>query len=125
MLAQVTAAALASELKTLAHPASVDTIPTSASKEDHVSMSMSAALKALRAVEFATHVVGIEILCACQGLDLLGPLRTSSALQGVLDLVRSRVPTLADDRPLSPDITIVARLIENGAIEDACRIEVK
>jgi histidine ammonia-lyase len=125
MLAQVTSAALASEVKTLAHPASVDTIPTSASKEDHVSMSMSAALKALRSVELATHVVAIETLCACQGIDLLAPLRTSPALQGVLDLIRSRVPMLAGDRPPSPDIAIVARQIESGAIENACRIEVK
>jgi histidine ammonia-lyase len=124
MLAQVTAAALASELKTLAHPASVDTVPTSASKEDHVSMSMSAALKALRAVELATHVVAIEALCACQGLDLLAPLRTSPALEGVLTCVRSRVPTLAGDRPPAPDIVAVATLIERGDVERACRVRV-
>ena len=74
MIAQVTAAALASELKTLAHPASVDTIPTSANKEDHVSMSMAAALKAERALPLATHVIAVEVLCACQALDLLAPL---------------------------------------------------
>jgi histidine ammonia-lyase len=125
MMAQVTAAALASELKTLAHPASVDTIPTSASKEDHVSMSMSAALKALRAVDLATHVVAIEILCACQGIDLLAPLRTSPALQAVLDRVRARVPTLGPDRPLAPDIAVVAKLIEGAVLERACTVEVK
>jgi histidine ammonia-lyase len=125
MIAQVTAAALASELKTLAHPASVDTIPTSASKEDHVSMSMSAALKALRAADLATHVVAIEVLCACQGIGLLGPLRTSPPLQRVLDCVRARVPALGPDRPLSPDIAAVAQLIEGAALERACGIEVK
>jgi histidine ammonia-lyase len=125
MMAQVTAAALASELKTLAHPASVDTIPTSASKEDHVSMSMSAALKALRAVDLATHVVAIEILCACQGIDLLAPLRTSPALQAVLDRVRARVPTLGPARPLAPDIAVVAKLIEGAVLERACTVEVK
>ena len=125
MIAQVTAAALASELKTLAHPASVDTIPTSASKEDHVSMSMTAALKALRAADVATHVVAIEVLCACQGIDLLAPIRTSPALQGVLDCVRARVPALGPDRPLSPDIAAVARLIEGAALERACGVEVK
>jgi histidine ammonia-lyase len=78
MLAQVTAAALASELKTLAHPASVDTIPTSANKEDHVSMSMAASLKAARSVELARSVVAVEILCACQAIDLLAPLVTSN-----------------------------------------------
>ena len=77
MMAQVTAAALASELKTLAHPASADTIPTSANREDHVSMSMGAALKAERAVALATRVVAVEILCACQALDLLTPLKSS------------------------------------------------
>ncbi len=79
MMAQVTAAALTSELKTLAHPASVDTIPTSANKEDHVSMSMAAGLKAARALELARGVIAIELLCACQALDLLAPLTTSAA----------------------------------------------
>jgi histidine ammonia-lyase len=125
MIAQVTAAALASELKSLAHPASVDTIPTSASKEDHVSMSMSAALKALRAVDLATHVVAIEVLCACQGIDLLAPLRTSPPLQRALDCVRAVVPELGPDRPLSPDIAAVARLIEGAALERASAVEVK
>jgi histidine ammonia-lyase len=97
MLAQVTAAASASELKTLAHPAGVDTIPTSANKEDHVSMSMAAALKAARALERAREVVAIEILCGCQAIDLLAPLVTSVALGRARDLVRSRVPTLEDD----------------------------
>src|SRR5204863_434452 len=76
MLAQVTAAAVASELKSLAHPAGVDTIPTSANKEDHVSMSMTAALKAERAVACAREVTAIELLCACQAIDLLAPLTT-------------------------------------------------
>jgi histidine ammonia-lyase len=125
MLAQVTAAALTSELKSLAHPASVDTIPTSASKEDHVSMSMAASLKALRAVELASHVVAIEALCACQGIDLLAPLRTSPALQGVVRCVRAQVPTLTIDRPPSPDIAALARLIESGAFENASHLEVK
>ena len=83
MLAQVTSAALASELKTLAHPASVDTIPTSASKEDHVSMSMSAALKARRAAAMAADVIAIEVLCSLQALDLLAPLTSSPALERV------------------------------------------
>src|SRR6185295_17745624 len=98
MLAQVTAAAVASELKTLAHPAGVDTIPTSANREDHVSMSMGAALKAERAVSRAREVIAIELLCACQAIDLLAPLRTSTPLARAHALVRSRVPTLAADR---------------------------
>jgi histidine ammonia-lyase len=125
MMAQVTAAALASEIKTLAHPASADTIPTSANREDHVSMSMGAALKAERAVALATRVVAIEILCACQALDLLSPLRTSPLLQRVHDCVRAGVPALAGDRPPSPDIETIAQLIASGALENSCAGEVK
>src|SRR6187455_1470721 len=80
MIAQVTAAALTSEIKTLAHPASVDTIPTSANKEDHVSMSMHASLKAERALQLAINVIAVEILCSCQAIDLLSPLESSPAL---------------------------------------------
>ncbi len=120
MLAQVTAAASASELKTLAHPAGVDTIPTSANKEDHVSMSMAAALKAARALERAREVVAIEILCGCQAIDLLAPLVTSVALARARDLVRSRVPTLEDDRPPAPDIIAITELIATSELEDAC-----
>jgi histidine ammonia-lyase len=125
MLAQVTAAASASELKTLAHPAGVDTIPTSANKEDHVSMSMSAALKAARALERAREVVAIEILCGCQAIDLLAPLTTSAPLVRARDLVRSRVPTLDDDRPPAPDILAITELIATSELEDACGVVVK
>ena len=120
MLAQVTAAAVASELKTLAHPAGVDTIPTSANKEDHVSMSMTAALKAERAVGRAREVIAIEILCACQAIDLLAPRTTSPSLAGVHARVRSRVPTLDADRAPSPDIIAIAELIASNALENAC-----
>lgn len=125
MLAQVTAAALVSELKTLAHPASVDTIPTSANREDHVSMSMGAALKAERAVQLATGVLAIEILLACQAIDLLAPLTTSPALAPVHARVRSEVPTLTDDRPPAPDIERISKLITDGSLERACAAEVK
>ena len=120
MLAQVTAAAVASELKGLAHPAGVDTIPTSANKEDHVSMSMTAALKADRAVRRARDVIAIEILCACQAIDLLAPRTTSPALARVHALVRSYVPTLADDRAPSPDILAISQLITSSALENVC-----
>jgi histidine ammonia-lyase len=119
MLAQVTAAAVASELKSLAHPAGVDTIPTSANKEDHVSMSMTAALKAQRAVERAREVIAIEILCACQAIDLLAPLATSPPLKNVHDLVRSRVPMLDVDRAPSPDIVAITELIASSDLERA------
>src|SRR5205823_9242318 len=125
MMAQVTAAAVASELKSLAHPAGVDTIPTSANKEDHVSMSMTAALKAQRAVARAREVVGIELLCACQAIDLLAPLATSPILARVHALVRSRVPVLGDDRPPAPDIIAATELIASRAVENACATRVK
>ena len=116
MMAQVASAALASELKTLAHPASVDTIPTSASREDHVSMSMGAALKVERAVDLAARVTAIEIMCACQAIDLLAPLATSPRLQQAHRLVRARVPMLDQDRSPAPDIEQIAQLITSGAL---------
>ena len=120
MMAQVTAAAVASEMKSLAHPAGVDPIPTSANKEYHVSMSMTAALKAETSVARAREVVAIEILCACQAIDLLAPLATSPALHTVHQLVRSRVPMLDEDRAPAPDIVAITKLIETNALEDAC-----
>lgn len=117
MLAQVTAAALASELKGLSHPASVDTIPTSANKEDHVSMSMTAALKASRAVELVSHVLAVELLCAAEALEMLAPLRTSAPLTAVHDRVRAAVAPRSGDRPPSPDIEALATLIERGALD--------
>jgi histidine ammonia-lyase len=119
MIAQVTAAALTAELKTLAHPASVDTIPTSANKEDHVSMSMHAALKAERALHLARHVIAVEILCACQALDFHAPLTTSAPLARVHAAVRDCVPTLVDDRPPSSDLSRIVDLIQSGGFEYA------
>ena len=122
MLAQVTAAAVASELKTLAHPAGVDTIPTSANKEDHVSMSMTAALKAERARRRAREVIAIEILCACQAIDLLAPLDDVAArCSASTQLVRSRVPMLDDDRAPAPDIVAITELIATSALEERVR----
>jgi len=125
MLAQVTAAALTSEIKTLAHPASVDTIPTSANREDHVSMSMGAALKAAGALELAARVVAVEILCACQAIDLLAPLTTSPLLARAHRRVRDIVPPLTIDRSPAPDIDAIAALVSSGALESAIGAEVK
>jgi histidine ammonia-lyase len=122
MMAQVTAAALVSEIKTLGHPASVDTIPTSANREDHVSMSMGAALKAQRALDLATRVIAVEILCACQAIDLLAPLLTSPPLQDVHAAVRRVVPELAGDRPPAFDIERIAELIGDGTLEADVRL---
>ena len=124
MMAQVTAAALASELKTLAHPASADTIPTSGNKEDHVSMSMSAGLKAMRALELVQLVVAVEFLCACQAIDLLAPLRTSAALARAHDFIRSRVPIVDADRSTSRDLGSIAEMIASGEVERACATKV-
>ena len=124
MLAQVTAAALTSELKTLCHPASADTIPTSANKEDHVSMSMGAALKAERALQLARQVLAVEMLCACQAIDLRAPLTSTPALMGAHHAVRAVVPTLQDDRSPSPDIDAITRLLSSGALEYAAGIPV-
>ena len=101
MMAHVTAAALASESKTLAHPASVDSIPTSAGKEDHVSMGPTAALEGgPRRRRTRSRVLAIELLAACQALEFRRPLRSSPPLEAVHALVRTRVPTHGHDRPL-------------------------
>jgi histidine ammonia-lyase len=124
MIAQVTAAALTSEIKTLSHPASVDTIPTSANKEDHVSMSMHAALKAERALQLAINVIAVEILCACQAIDLRAPLHSSQSLMGAYEIVRAHVPTLVNDRSPAPDLDAIAQLIRSGELEYATGIVV-
>jgi len=124
MIAQVTAAALTSEIKTLAHPASVDTIPTSANKEDHVSMSMHAALKAERALQLAFNVIAVEVLCACQAIDLRAPLESSPPLMRAHKIVRERVKKLVDDRPPAPDLDAIVEIIRGGKLEYATGIVV-
>ncbi|HUQ75854.1 MAG TPA: histidine ammonia-lyase [Burkholderiales bacterium] len=114
MLAQVTAAALASENKSLAHPASVDSLPTSANQEDHVSMSTFAARRLADMAANSAGIVAIELLAAAQGIDFRAPLRTSAALQEVHALVRSKVAFYDHDRYFAPDITAIQALIEAG-----------
>ena len=86
---------------------------------------MGAALKAERALSLAARVLAVEILCACQAIDLLAPLTTSPALRSVHTSVRSVVPPLATDRPPSPHIERIAAMISNGSLESSCAIEVK
>ena len=124
MIAQVTAAALTSEIKTLSHPASVDTIPTSANKEDHVSMSMHAAIKAERALHLAINVIAVEILCACQAIDLRAPLASSTPLMAAHKTVRTQVKTLTSDRSPAPDLDAIAQIIRSGKLEYATGIVV-
>jgi histidine ammonia-lyase len=115
MMAQVTAASLVSENKTLAHPASVDSIPTSGDKEDHVSMSTWAARKAAQVVKNTCHVVAIETLAAAQALDFLVPLSPGPGVAAAWEHVRSRLPALKEDRTLTPLIQNAARMLDEGS----------
>src|SRR5262249_35752306 len=112
MMMQVTAAALTSECKVLSHPASVDSIPTSGNKEDHVSMGMGAALKLKRVVANLRNVLAIELLCAAQGIDFLTPLKPGRGAQRAFQRVRSVSPVVTRDRSLASDIRSVAELID-------------
>jgi histidine ammonia-lyase len=116
MLAQVTAAALASENKVLSHPASVDSIPTSGNQEDHVSMGMGSALKLKQILANTEHVLAIELLCAAQGIDFHRPLQAGVGSRRAHRLIRERVPRLTQDRVLAPDIQQVCNLVAAGAI---------
>jgi len=118
MIAQVTAAALASECKVLAHPASVDTIPTDGSKEDVVPMAMGAAWKLRRVVHNVRHVLAIEFMCAAQGLDYRKPLRPGAGVAKAHRIVRSLVEPLEGDRVLSPDIGVLAGAVAAGTFDD-------
>jgi histidine ammonia-lyase len=118
MLAQYTQAALVTECRRLAVPASVDSIPTSGTTEDHVSMGWHAGLKALRSIECAALVVGVEALCATQALDFREP-PSAPALAAVREHVRSEVSRLSVDRYLAPDIETVGRMVREGELLEA------
>ncbi len=121
MIAQVTAAALASENKTLAHPASVDSLPTSANQEDHVSMATFAARR-LKDMNFNTSgVIAVELLSAVQGIDFRAPLKTSTALQKAYDAIRAEVPYYEKDRHFGPDIEAIQALIESGIFNELAK----
>jgi histidine ammonia-lyase len=116
MMVQVSAAALASENKVLAHPASVDSIPTSADKEDHVSMGTIAARKGRDIVRNVEHILAMELLCATQGLEFLLPLRPGFGIEEAYRVVREKVPSIKGDRRFSEDIKKVQLLIESGEL---------
>jgi histidine ammonia-lyase len=118
MMAHVTAAALASENKSLAHPASVDSLPTSANQEDHVSMSTFAARRLGDMTRNSRTIVAIELLAAAQGIDFRAPLKTSRKLQAVHDAVRKRVPFYAEDRYFAPDIGAISDLVGSGSLTE-------
>src|SRR4051794_13811947 len=119
MIMQVTAAALVSENKSLAFPASVDTIPTSAGQEDHVSMATHGALKARRIARNAAGVVGIELLAAAQGIDFSAPLATSPPLKAAHAAIRAAVPFHDKDRYLAPDVAWARAAVLDGAFAGA------
>jgi len=118
MIPHVAAVALLSEAKVLAHPASVDNLPTSAGKEDHVSMGMTAALKLRAIVENAEHLIAIELLAAGEGLEFRRPLKAGAGVERAFAQLRMIVPRLHEDRVLSSDITQVAKAIRAGKFDD-------
>jgi histidine ammonia-lyase len=120
MIAHVTAAALASENKLLAHPASVDSLPTSANQEDHVSMATFAARKLGDLCDNTSAILGIELLAAAQGVDLRAPFETSPKLRAVMREIRSRVPHYDIDRYLAPDIASITEAVRSGVIAAHC-----
>jgi histidine ammonia-lyase len=117
MIAQICAVSLLNEAKVLAHPASVDNVPTSGAKEDHVSMGMTAAIKLRNIVSNAEHILAIELLAAAEGLEYRAPLRSSEPIERAHALVRSMVPRLTEDRPLSYDIQRIAAALQRGEFD--------
>jgi histidine ammonia-lyase len=123
MIVQYSAAALVSENKVLAHPASVDSIPSSANQEDHVSMGTIAARKAREIMENVRRVLAMEIMCACQGIDLRGNKGLGRGTAPVYNVVREAVPMLKEDRPLYEDINKCEELIINNTVVSVCEKE--
>ncbi len=123
MIAEVTTAALMSENKHLANPCSTDSTPTSANQEDHVSMAAHGARRLARMNANLSVILGVEALCASQGIEARAPLLTSSALRGVIGALRNHVPSLTDDRYLAPDIEAAARLVRDDALSQAAGLE--
>jgi histidine ammonia-lyase len=120
MMAQIVSAALINECQVLSHPSSTGSIPTSGGKEDHVSMGMTGALKLRQIVEHAERIVGIELMCAAQGVEHRKPLRPSRQIEGAYAAVRAVVPRLEQDRVLGPDIEAMAVAVRSGAFNAWC-----
>ena len=121
MIAHVTAASLASENKSLAHPASVDSLPTSANQEDHVSMATFAARRLQPMIDNVAHILGIELLAAAQGVDFLRPLQSSAPLEQAHALLRAECPSMIEDRYLAPDIAAASALVRSGRLAQVLR----
>ena len=118
MIAQVTAAALASENKSLAHPASVDSLPTSANQEDHVSMANFAARRLREMADNTAGILAVELLASCQGTDFRAPMRSSEALERAKSILREKVSFYDRDRYFAPDIEAAKRLVRSGRYND-------
>ncbi|PJE36119.1 histidine ammonia-lyase [Pseudooceanicola lipolyticus] len=116
MIAEVTTAALMSENKHLANPCVTDSTPTSANQEDHVSMAAHGAYRLMRMVDNLGVILGVEALCAAQGIEARAPLKTAPALARAIDILRAEVPALAEDRYLAPDLAQAAGLVRHGAL---------
>ncbi len=123
MIAEVTTAALMSENKHLAHPCSIDSTPTSANQEDHVSMAAHGARRLARMTDNLAVILGIEAMCAAQGVQARAPLRTSPALQRAIEVFRTKVATLAEDRYMADDILAAAQLVTCDALAQASGVE--
>ncbi len=121
MIAHVTAAALASENKSLAHPASVDSLPTSANQEDHVSMATFAARRLHAMIDNVAHILAIEYLAAAGGIDFLRPLASSAPVERAHALLRAQCPPMPHDRYLAPDIERAAALVQDGSLSRVLR----
>jgi len=124
MIAEVTTAALMSENKHLANPCVTDSTPTSANQEDHVSMAAHGAFRLARMNANLAVILGVELMCAAQGIEARAPLATSDRLNRTITRLRAEVPTLAEDRYLAPDIEAATDLIRNGEIKDAASVEI-
>jgi histidine ammonia-lyase len=114
MIAQVTAVDLLAEMRVLAHPASVDSVPTSASQEDHVSMGLAAARKLRRSAECLEYILAIELLCAAQALERLLPLKPGRGVDEAYRTLRETIPALDGDRVLAPDFETVQSMVRDG-----------
>jgi histidine ammonia-lyase len=123
MIAQVTAVDLLAEMRVLTHPASVDSVPTSANQEDHVSMGMTAARKVRRSVECLEYILGIELLCAAQALEDLKPLRPGAGVEEAYQIMREEIPPLTQDRILAPDMERLAGMVREGVFSRIARSE--
>ncbi|ATX67446.1 histidine ammonia-lyase [Roseinatronobacter bogoriensis] len=123
MIAEVTSAALMSENKHLANPCSTDSTPTSANQEDHVSMAAHGARRLARMNANLSAILGVELLCAAQGIEFRAPLTTSAKLQRLLQITRKHVPALADDRYMADDLSRAAALVTGGDVVKACDVD--